>query len=76
MEVTEVHNNDPVVREVRMLQTASVLESLSIISGIDADNILDRFEKILREQHTSWNKEVRTIIGENILNNIFNEEDN
>lgn len=76
MEISAVHNNDPLVKEVRLMQCTCILESVSVLSNLPELEILSRFKMILDKEQSSWNKEVRVLDGEDILNDIFNEKDN
>ena len=76
MEIDAVHNNDPLVKEVRMMQCSLILESLSVLSKLSEVEILSRFKMILDKEQHSWSKQIRILDGEDILNVILNEKDN
>jgi molybdopterin biosynthesis enzyme MoaB len=74
MEIREVHNNDPIVKEVRLMQVSVILDSLAFLTGTKEDVIINMFKEVLDKEMEGWNKEVRVIEGDEILNSLFNEK--
>lgn len=75
LEIPILHQNNPMVIEVRRIQIAHILTAVSIIGDFPVKEVTDMLHEQTIELASEYKKWERVDMGDEIINNIINRND-
>lgn len=75
LEIPILHQNNPMVIEVRRIQIAHILTAVSIIGDFSVKEVTDMLHEQTIELASEYKKWERVDMGDEIINNIINRND-
>lgn len=75
LEIPILHQNNPMVIDVRRIQVAHILTAISIIGDFSVKEVTDMLHETTIELAEDYKKWERVDMGDEIINNIINKND-
>ena len=75
MEVDEVYNGSTHAKRVREIQITALIYSICAISNIPVTDLVSGFKQCLKDSVKEYEQYIRVADGEEILNQLLNEEE-
>lgn len=75
LEIPILHQNNPMVTEVRRLQISHILTAVAIIGDFAVDEVTNTMQEQTMKLVGDYKKWEREDIGDEIINNIINNND-